>query len=79
MEARLGIGPTIDLVATVSDFLTVGFSFAGCQSFRLLRTHGQKITDRGYELARPNALLPCFLVFQLSKSNKKARFLGRAA
>ncbi len=44
--------PWSEHVATVSAFLTVGFSPARYPGGR--RTHGQKITDRGYGLVTRN-------------------------
>ena len=62
VEARIGIEPRLS--ALQADALPLGYrALAGAV---------------GPSAARPYAMLLCCWVFQLSKSNKKARFLGRA-
>ena len=69
VEARLGIEPRLS--ALQADAFPLGYrALAGAV--------GIGPTPRFGAAALPYAMLLCCWVFQLSKSNKKARFLGRA-
>ena len=69
LEARLGIEPRLS--ALQADAFPLGYrALAGAVGPNSVRPRPSA--------ARPYAMLLRCLVFQLSKSNKKARFLGRA-